>query len=140
MGDERVKRIAEETPAKISAIAACDNVPRNKEEYIPVYVSCESEEASEVLCQKDGIQGIYLPYALMEKHLQTGLDNGKEMYLSLPHITRENPPEGYMEQVKKWLEAGHERISCAESGVLQCTGTDGTGRQVCAGSLPVYLE
>ena len=28
------------------------------------------------------------------------------MYLSLPHITRENPPEGYMEQVKKWLEAG----------------------------------
>ena len=61
VGDERVKRIAEETPAKISAIAACDNVPRKKEEYIPVYVSCESEEASEVLCQKDGIQGIYLP-------------------------------------------------------------------------------
>ena len=80
--------------------------PAKKEEYIPVYVSCESEEASEVLCQKDGIQGIYLPYALIEKHLQTGLDNGKEMYLSLPHITRENPPEGYMEQVKKWLEAG----------------------------------
>ena len=106
VGDERVKRIAEETPAKISAIAACDNVPCKKEEYIPVYVSCESEEASEVLCQKDGIQGIYLPYALIEKHLQTGLDNGKEMYLSLPHITRENPPEGYMEQVKKWLEAG----------------------------------
>jgi len=106
VGDERVKRIAEETPAKISAIAACDNVPRKKEEYIPVYVSCESEEASEVLCQKDGIQGIYLPYALIQKHLQTGLDNGKEMYLSLPHITRENPPEGYMEQVKKWLEAG----------------------------------
>jgi len=106
VGDERVKRIAEETPAKISAIAACDNVPRKKEEYIPVYVSCESEEASEVLCPKDGIQGIYLPYALIEKHLQTGLDNGKEMYLSLPHITRENPPEGYMEQVKKWLEAG----------------------------------
>ena len=98
VGADRVKRI--------SAIAACDNVPRKKEEYIPVYVSCESEEASEVLCQKDGIQGIYLPYALIEKHLQTGLDNGKEMYLSLPHITRENPPEGYMEQVKKWLEAG----------------------------------
>ena len=101
MGDERVKRIAEEMPAKIR-----DNVPRKKEKHIPVYVSCESEEASEVLCRKDGIQGIYLPYALIEKHLQTGLDNGKEMYLSLPHITRENPPEGYMEQVKKWLEAG----------------------------------
>ena len=55
VGDERVKRIAEETPAKISAIAACDNVPRKKEEYIPVYVSCESEEASEVLCQKTGM-------------------------------------------------------------------------------------
>ena len=101
VGADRVKRIAEEMPAKIR-----DNVLRKKEEYIPVYVSCESEEASEVLCRKDGIQGIYLPYALIEKHLQTGLDNGKEMYLSLPHITRENPPEGYMEQVKKWLEAG----------------------------------
>ena len=106
VGDERVKRIAEETPAKIRDVVIHDNVPRNKEEYIPVYVSCENEDASEVLCQKTGIQGIYLPYALMEKHLQTGLDNGKEMYLSLPHITRENPPEGYMEQVKKWLEAG----------------------------------
>ena len=106
VGDERVKRIAEETPAKIRDVVLRDNVPRNKEEYIPVYVSCENEDASEVLCQKTGIQGIYLPYALMEKHLQTGLDNGKEMYLSLPHITRENPPEGYMEQVKKWLEAG----------------------------------
>ena len=52
------------------------------------------------------MKSIRLPYALIEKHLQTGLDNGKEMYLSLPHITRENPPEGYMEQVKKWLEAG----------------------------------
>ena len=90
VGDERVKRIAEETPAKIRDVVIHDNVPRNKEEYIPVYVSCENEDASEVLCQKTGIQGIYLPYALMEKHLQTGLDNGKEMYLSLPHITREN--------------------------------------------------
>ena len=62
------------------------------------------------------------------------------MYLSLPHITRENPPEGYMEQVKKVAGSRAERISCAESGVLQCTGTDGTGRQVCAGSLPVYLD
>ena len=106
VGEERVKRIAEETPVKIRDVVIRDNVPRKKEEYIPVYVSCESEEASEALCRKDGIQGIYLPYALIEKHLQTGLDNGKEMYLSLPHITRENPPEGYMEQVKKWLEAG----------------------------------
>ena len=42
VGDERVKRIAEETPAKIRDVVLRDNVPRKKEEYIPVYVSCES--------------------------------------------------------------------------------------------------
>ncbi|MFR5407897.1 MAG: peptidase U32 family protein, partial [Blautia faecis] len=36
VGDERVKRIAEETPAKIRDVVIHDNVPRNKEEYIPV--------------------------------------------------------------------------------------------------------
>ena len=72
----------------------------------PIYVSCEKEETAEFLCQEEGIQGIYLPYAAMKKYLQKGLENGKEMYLSLPHITRGNPPEGYLEQIGKWLEAG----------------------------------
>lgn len=38
--------------------------------------------------------------------MQTGLKQGKEMYLSLPHITRGNPPEGYKEQIQKWLDKG----------------------------------
>lgn len=72
----------------------------------PIYVSCENEEAAELLCQEEGIRGIYLPYAVMKKYLHRGLENGKEMYLSLPHITRGNPPEGYLDQIRKWLEEG----------------------------------
>lgn len=106
VGNERVERIAHGPYPKIGDLVICDNVPLGKEDYIPVYASCESEEAAEVLCRNDGIQGVYLPYALMEKYLQTGLAGGKEMYLSLPHITRGNPPEGYLEQAKKWLDAG----------------------------------
>lgn len=51
-------------------------------------------------------QRVYFPYCLMEKYLEKGLANSKEMYLSLPHITRGNPPEGYLEQIKKWLKQG----------------------------------
>ena len=103
---EWIRRIAFEPQPKIGDTLLCDNISLGKEDYIPVYASCESEEAAEVLCRKAGIHGVYLPYALMEKYLQTGLANGKEMYLSLPHITRGNPPEGFAEQVEKWLEAG----------------------------------
>ena len=42
----------------------------------------------------------------MEKYLQAGLSQGKEMYLSLPHITRGNPPKGYLDQIQKWLKEG----------------------------------
>ena len=72
----------------------------------PIYVSCENEETVEFLCQEEGIRGIYLPYAFMKKYLHKGLENGKEMYLSLPHITRGNPPEGYLDQIRKWVEEG----------------------------------
>ena len=103
---ERVKRSTEELSARVCDTGDRDKVSRDKEDSIPVYASCENEEAAEILCQEDGIRGIYLPYSLMEKYLQTGLGHKKEMYLSLPHITRGNPPGGYIEQAKKWLDAG----------------------------------
>lgn len=105
-GTEWIEKIAKEPAPKISDVVICENVPLTKTQYIPVYASCESEEATEILCQQEEIKGIYLPYALMEKYLQTGLEKGKEMYLSLPHITRGNPPEGYIQQAQKWLQAG----------------------------------
>ena len=73
---------------------------------LPVYVSCENIQAGELLVRDPDIRGIYFPYCLMEKYLEKGLANSKEMYLSLPHITRGNPPEGYLEQIKKWLKQG----------------------------------
>ena len=103
---KRVKLIADGSFSQGSDVARCNNVSLGKEDYIPIYASCESDEAARILCENEEIRGVYLPYALMEKYLQTGLANGKEMYLSLPHITRGNPPKGYMDQSQKWLEAG----------------------------------
>lgn len=96
---EQIERIAHEPAPKIGSMIPCNNVPFPKDQLIPLYVSCESEDAAEIVCKKEGVQGVYLPYALMGKYLQTGLKQGKEMYLSLPHITRGNPPEGYKEQI-----------------------------------------
>ena len=103
---EQIERIAHEPAPKIGSMIPCNNVPFPKDQLIPLYVSCESEDAAEIVCKKEGVQGVYLPYALMGKYLQTGLKQGKEMYLSLPHITRGNPPEGYKEQIQKWLDKG----------------------------------
>lgn len=73
---------------------------------LPVYVSCEDDKTAEMLCRQEGISGIYLPYSLMEKYLEQGLACQKEMYLSLPHITRGAVPEGYWEQAETWLSMG----------------------------------
>ncbi len=111
-----------EESASSTERSASNYVSYGVEGAIPVYASCETDEAAEILCREKGIQGIYLPYLLMEKYLQAGLSQGKEMYLSLPHITRGNPPEGYLDQIQKWLKARHDRSSGAEPGILQPSG------------------
>lgn len=73
---------------------------------LPVYVSCEDFRTSEMLCREESVTGIYLPASMMEKHLEKGLSCGKEMYLSLPHITRGTAPDGYWEQAEEWLSRG----------------------------------
>ena len=70
------------------------------------YASCEDSETAQMLCKEEKIRGIYLPYRLMEQYLELGLENGKEMYLSLPHITRGEEPDGYFAQIDKWLKQG----------------------------------
>ena len=95
-----------EESASSTERSASNYVSYGVEGAIPVYASCETDEAAEILCREKGIQGIYLPYLLMEKYLQAGLSQGKEMYLSLPHITRGNPPKGYLDQIQKWLKEG----------------------------------
>ena len=71
-----------------------------------LYVSCEDVNTAEVLVRESGIRGMYLPYQAMDACLDTGLEAGMEMYLSLPHIVRGEMPQGYLEQAKKWISMG----------------------------------
>lgn len=75
---------------------------------LPIYVSCEDKETAASFIKKEGIAGIYLPYAAMKECLSAGLSAGLSMYLSLPHITRGEAPEGFWEQAEKWLAMGME--------------------------------
>ena len=47
-----------------------------------------------------------LPHSMMEECLEEGLEGGKEMYLSLPHIVRGEAPEHFWESAEEWLEKG----------------------------------
>ena len=80
--------------------------PNTPETSLLFYASCEDPETAQMLCQEEKIRGIYLPYRLMEQYLEPGLESGKEMYLSLPHITRGEEPDGYWTQIDKWLKLG----------------------------------
>lgn len=80
--------------------------PNISEDRLLFYASCEDSETARMLCEEEQIRGIYLPYRLMEQYLELGLEKGKEMYLSLPHITRGEEPDGYCVQIDKWLKQG----------------------------------
>lgn len=71
-----------------------------------LYVSCEDLKTAELLLGQDGISGMYLPYSIMEKCLEKGINRGVEMYLTLPHIVRGKMPEGYLSQAETWLSKG----------------------------------
>ncbi|WP_373216829.1 U32 family peptidase [Ruminococcus sp. 5_1_39BFAA] len=90
-------------PVRPSKKRGCNQMPMGN---LPFYVSCEDDRTAEMLCRKEGVTGIYLPCSLMEKYLEKGLSYGKEMYLSLPHITRGLVPDGYWEQAEEWLSRG----------------------------------
>lgn len=72
----------------------------------PLYVSCETWEQAEVLMKNKEIRGMYLPFDLMKRCMDQDLAKERELYLSLPHMTRGAVPEGYIGQVSVWLDHG----------------------------------
>ena len=79
------------------------NTPSEK---TALYVSCENLATAKVLLKEPEVTGMYLPFRIMKNLLDEGVENGLEMYLSLPHIVRGEMPEGFLETAGEWLSRG----------------------------------
>ena len=82
-----------------------DESGQNKE-IPPMFVSCETISQAEAAWKRDEVRGLYLPYSVMEQAIERGIQNHKELYLSLPYITRGEAPEHFFETSGRWLKAG----------------------------------
>ena len=79
---------------------------KKRTENLPIYVSCEDLDTARSLYKREGIRGMYLPFSVMEKCLEQGLEQDLEMYLATPHIMRGELPQGFLETAEKWLKQG----------------------------------
>lgn len=69
-------------------------------------VSCETREQALQLCENPEISGMYLYYDAMEICMSEGIQKQKDLYLTLPYITRGTAPEGFWETCRQWLANG----------------------------------
>ena len=69
-------------------------------------VSCETREQALQLCENPEISGMYLYYDAMESCMSKGIQKQKDLYLTLPYITRGTAPEGFWETCRQWLDNG----------------------------------
>ena len=68
--------------------ATMEGSPAGKNGSIPgMFISCETMEQAETAWQRDEVQGLYLPYFVMEQAMARGIQNQKELYLAFPYIT-----------------------------------------------------
>ena len=81
-------------------------VANEREDNLPLYVSCERTELAEALLEETGITGFYLPFDTMMKCFSPELAARKELYLSTPHIHRGEMPEKWIRAAEKWLKRG----------------------------------
>ncbi|MDO4273311.1 MAG: DUF3656 domain-containing protein [Eubacteriales bacterium] len=79
---------------------------RDNKEGLPLYVSCEQKDTALALCEAEGIEGLYLTFEAMEKCFAKGITSGKELYLTLPYVTRGDMPDRFLSQAEMWLERG----------------------------------
>ena len=87
--------------------ATMEGSPAGKNGSIPgMFIFCETMEQAETAWQRDEVQGLYLPYFVMEQAMARGIQNQKELYLAFPYITREQAPEHFFETALRWLEEG----------------------------------
>ncbi|MBU5481936.1 U32 family peptidase [Blautia sp. MSJ-19] len=71
-----------------------------------ILVSCENIQQAETLCLNPEISGMYLYYDAMEYCIHKEIQKTKDLYLSLPYITRGAAPDGFFDTCRNWLAAG----------------------------------
>ncbi len=71
-----------------------------------LYASCETQEQAFALCSSSSLSGLYLPFRAMKNCMEKGLQKSRELYLTLPYVTRGKIPEEFFAQAEKWLSLG----------------------------------
>lgn len=71
-----------------------------------LYASCETKEQAEVLWNSPDLAGLYLPFDIMKEFMLQDRYREKELYLSLPRITRGAMPEEYLKEASRWISMG----------------------------------
>lgn len=83
------------------------NISNTDTDTVPqILVSCETMEQALNLCNNSEISGMYLYYNAMEICMANGIQYQKELYLTLPYITRGTAPENFFETCRQWLANG----------------------------------
>ena len=108
ISENRWKKVPEKGSEKIAEKGSekiPDSRPSGRKRY-GFYVSCETEEQAKTALMYGEVTGIYAPFDVMKRCMESGAAKRKELYLSLPHVVRENIPEEYMGDARKWLKEG----------------------------------
>ena len=71
-----------------------------------ILVSCETKEQALRLYKNPEISGMYLYYDAMQTLMAMGIQQQKDLYLTLPYITRGAAPKGFFETCRQWLANG----------------------------------
>lgn len=93
-------------PERIEETQKRKSVKKKEAEFCKIYVSCETIEQAKEAIKREEITGLYIPYDVMSFCMEQHLSDEKELYLTLPHMIREEAPKGYFEQAKEWLARG----------------------------------
>ena len=91
------------TEAPVFSASALHPSSETKPQFL---VSCETREQALQLCENPEISGMYLYYDAMEICMSEGIQKQKDLYLTLPYITRGTAPEGFWETCRQWLANG----------------------------------
>lgn len=95
----------ERTAASMPSVSAHTDLPASDAK-TRLFVSCETAAQAEVFYKNPNVSGMYLYYDAMELCMSKGVQHQKELYLSLPFITRGTAPKDFFEICHKWLADG----------------------------------
>ncbi len=94
--EEDSRRRPKEKPEGIKRINTENRSPK-------LYAACETMEQAEILWEQEFLDGMYLPFDLLEQ-LHERDKNGKQLFLMMPEITRNSVPKEAVKKIVSWRE------------------------------------